>query len=134
MDIRILETLHAQSGLGLVTNVCLLPAQNKSRRDYSAALSLSDHFRLRRISDRHRLKVEHSLPFGFDCFRKLRFLIGRKMVPRLKRDKFLLLWWWTVVVSTIPWLALRLLVLVCKTRNLDWKHLRSNRVSLSVEQ
>ena len=46
----------------------------------------------------------------------------------LKRDKFLLLWWWTAVA----WLALRLLVSVLKTRNLAWKHLRSNRVSLSV--
>ena len=53
---------------------------------------------------------------------------------KLKRDKFLLLWWWTVVVSATPWLALRPLVLVSKTRNLAWRHLRSNRVSLSVEQ
>ena len=52
----------------------------------------------------------------------------------LKRDKFLLLWCWTVVVSAVPWLALRLLVLDWKTRNLAWRHLRSDRVSSSVEQ
>ena len=28
------------------------------------------------------LKIGHSLPFGFDCFRKLRLLFCRKVVPR----------------------------------------------------
>ena len=29
----------------------------------------------------HRLELEYSLPFDFDCFRKLRLLFGRKVVP-----------------------------------------------------
>ena len=49
-----------------------------------------------------------------------------------KQDKFLRLWWWTVVVSTTLCLVLRPLFLTGKTRNLAWKRLRSNRVSLSA--
>ena len=77
MDVRILETVHAPSGLGLVSGVCLLPAKNKARGDHP-----SDHIRLRGIYDCHRLDIEYSLPFGFGCFRKLRLLFGRKVVPR----------------------------------------------------
>ena len=69
---RILETVHAPSGLGLVSGVCLLPAQNKARRDHPFTVFFSDHIRLRGSYDCHRLEIEYSLPFGFDCFRKLR--------------------------------------------------------------
>ena len=64
----ILEAVHAPSGLGLVTCVCLLPAQEKSRRNYSVALFLSYHVRLRGVDDRHSLEVEHQLPLCFDRF------------------------------------------------------------------
>ena len=82
MDVRIVETVPAPSGLGLVSGVCLLPAQNKARGDHPFTLFFSDHIRLRGIHDCHRLEIEYSLPSGFDCFRKLRLLFGRKVVPR----------------------------------------------------
>ena len=59
--------MHAPSGLGRVTSVCLLPAQKKSRRDHSVALLFSDHIGMRGICDRHRFEIEHSLPLGCDC-------------------------------------------------------------------
>ena len=43
---------------------------------------LSYHIRLHGVYDCHRLEIEYSLPFCFDCFRKLRLLFGRKVVPR----------------------------------------------------
>ena len=64
-----------------VSSVCLLPAQNKARGDYSFTLFFSDHIRLRGIYDRHSLEIEHPLPFGFDCFQKLRSVLGRKLIP-----------------------------------------------------
>ena len=82
MDVRILETVHAPSGHGLVSGVCILPAQNKARGDHPLKLFFSDHIRLRGVYDCHRLEIKYSLPFGFDCFRKLRLLFGRKVVPR----------------------------------------------------
>ena len=82
MDVRILETVHAPSGLGLVSSVCLPPAQDKARGDHPFTLFVSDHIRLRGNNNRHRLEIEHSLPFCCDCFRKLRLLFGRKVVPR----------------------------------------------------
>ena len=66
VGVRILETVHAPSGLGLVSGVCLLPAQNKARGDHPFMLFFSDHIRLRGIYDYHRLEIEYSLPFGFD--------------------------------------------------------------------
>ena len=82
MDVRILKTVHAPSGLGLVSGVCLFPAENKARRDNAFTLFFSDRLSLRGIYDGHRLEIEYSLPFGFDCFRKLRLLFGRNVVPR----------------------------------------------------
>ena len=81
MDVRILETVRAQSGLGLVPSVCLLPAKNKARGDHPFTVFFSDHIRLRAVYDGHRLEIEYSLPFGFVCFRKLRVLFGRKVFP-----------------------------------------------------
>ena len=81
VDVRILETVHAPSGLGLVPSVCLLPAQNKARGDHPFTVFFSDHVRLRGIYDCHSLEIEYSLPFGFDCFRKLRLLFVRQVVP-----------------------------------------------------
>ena len=81
-DVRILEPVHAPSGLGLVPSVCLLPAEDKASGDHSFTLFFFGHIRLRGIYDGHRLEIEYCLPFGFDCFRKLRLLFGRKVVPR----------------------------------------------------
>ena len=79
---RSFEAMHAPSGLGLVASICLLPSQSKARGDHSVTLFLSDHACLRGINDRHSLEIEYSLPFGFNCFRELRSLFGRKVVPR----------------------------------------------------
>ena len=69
--------MHAPPGRGLVYGV-----KDKARADHPFTLFFSDHIRLRGIYDCHRLEIEHSLPFGFDCFRNLRLLFGRKVVPR----------------------------------------------------
>ena len=81
VDVRILKTVHAPSGLGLVPSVCLLPAKDKARGDHPFTVFFSDHIRLRGVYDGHRLEIEYSLPFGFDCFRKLRLLSGRTVFP-----------------------------------------------------
>ena len=81
MHARILKTVHAPSGLGLVLSVCLLPAKDKARGDHPFTVCFSDHIRLRGVYDGHRLDVEYSWPFGFECFRKLRLLFGRKVFP-----------------------------------------------------
>ena len=60
---------------------CLLPALDKSGGDHPFTVFFSDHIRLRGVYDGHRLQIEYSLPFGFDCFRKLRMLFGRKVFP-----------------------------------------------------
>ena len=78
VNVRVLETTHAPSGLGLVTCVCLLPALNKARGNHSVALFFSNDVRKRGIFYRHRLEVEYSLPFVFDCFREMRSLIAQK--------------------------------------------------------
>ena len=82
--VRIFEPVHAPSGLGLVSGVCLLPTQNKARGYDPFTSFVSYHIRLNGVYDGHRLEIEHSLPFGFDCFRKLRLLFGRKVskIPR----------------------------------------------------
>ena len=76
-----LKTVHAPSGLGLVPSVCLLPAKDKARGDHPFTVFFSDHIRMRGVYDGHRLEIECSLPFGFDCFRKLRSVLGRKVFP-----------------------------------------------------
>ena len=81
VDVRILKTMHAPSGLGLVSGVCLLPTKDKARGDRTFTVIFSNHIRLRGIYDGHCLEIEYSLPFGFDCFRKLRLLFGRKVFP-----------------------------------------------------
>ena len=80
--IRILETVHAPSGLRLVPSVCLLPTQNKARGYHTFTMFFSYHIRLHGVYDGHRLKIDYSLPFGFECFRKLHSFFGRKVVPR----------------------------------------------------
>ena len=67
--------------LALHPSVCLLPAKDQARGDQSFTVFFSDHIRLRGIYDGHCLEIEYSLPFGFDCFRKLRLLFGRKVFP-----------------------------------------------------
>ena len=63
----------------LPCNQCLSPSSAEQVERISLVhVVFSDHIHLRGIHDRHRLEIEHSLPFGFDCFRKPR----RKMVPR----------------------------------------------------
>ena len=42
----------------------------------------SCHIRLHGVYDGHSLEIEYSLPFGFDCFRKLHLLFCRKAVSR----------------------------------------------------
>ena len=81
MDVRILKTVHAPSGLGLVPCVCLLPGQDKSGGDHPFTVFFSDHIRLRGVYDGHRLEIEYFLPFGLDCVRKLRLFFGRKVFP-----------------------------------------------------
>ena len=71
MDVKILETVHAPHGLGLMSAVCPLPAQDNARGNHPFTVFCSDHIRLRGIHDGHRLEIEYSLPFGFDCFRHL---------------------------------------------------------------
>ena len=66
---------------GLVPSVCLLPAKDKARGDNAFTLPFSDRHSLRGIYDCHSLEIEYSLPFGSDCFRKLRLLFGRKVFP-----------------------------------------------------
>ena len=44
--VRILETVHQRSGLGLVSGVCLFPAQNRARGDHPFKLFFSDHIPL----------------------------------------------------------------------------------------
>ena len=73
--------MHAPSDLGLVPSVCLLPAKEEARGDHPFTVFFSDHIRLRGICDGHCLEIEYSLPFGFDCFRKLRLLFGGKLFP-----------------------------------------------------
>ena len=60
--------------------ICRVTLEDQSLSPSLVALFFSDHVRLRGIYVRHRLEIEHSLPFGFECFRKLRSLLGRKMV------------------------------------------------------
>ena len=81
MYVRIYKPVHAPSGLGLVSGVCLLPTQNKARGDNAFTLFFSDRLSLCGINDGHRLEIEYSLPFGFDCFRKKCLLFGRKVFP-----------------------------------------------------
>ena len=56
--------------------------RKRSRGNHSFALFFSDHICLRGIYDRHSLEIKYSLLFGFECFRKMRLLFGRKVVPR----------------------------------------------------
>ena len=62
--------------------VSVLSTQNKARGDHPFTVFFSYHIRLRGVHDGHRLEIEYSLPFGFDCFRKLHLLFGRKVFPR----------------------------------------------------
>ena len=55
--------------------------KDKTRGDHPFTVFFSDHIRLRGVFDGHRLKIEYSLPFGFDRFRKLRLLFGREVFP-----------------------------------------------------
>ena len=82
VNVGIFDAVHAPSGLGLVPDICLLPAQNKPRGDHSVALFFPDHVRLCRVYGRHRLETKHSLLLGFDCSPELRALLGRKMSPQ----------------------------------------------------
>ena len=81
VGVPIFETMHAPSGFGLVSSVCLFPAENKARGDNAFTLFFSDRLSLRGIYDGHRLEIEYSLPFGFDCFQNLRSLFDRQVVP-----------------------------------------------------
>ena len=81
VKIRILKTVHAPSGLGLVYGVCLLPTQHKARGDHPFTLFFADHIRLRGIYDGHRLGNRVLLAIRFDCFRKLHLLFGRTVFP-----------------------------------------------------
>ena len=69
----------------LVSGVCLLPAQDKARGDHPFTVFFPDHINLRGVYDGHRLEIEYSLPFGFDCFRKLRLLFGTSSAFRRLR-------------------------------------------------
>ena len=89
------------------------------------------HLQQKSSSGRRRWR---SCPHTFVLERSSVRTAGCAKLAIWSETKFLLFWWWTVVASTTPWLALRLLVLIWKTRNLSWKRLRSNWVSLSVEQ
>ena len=55
--------------------------QRRTRREeiILSPFFFSDHICLRGVYDGHRLVIEYSLPFGFDCFRELRVLFGRKV-------------------------------------------------------
>ena len=53
-----------------------------ARGDHPFTVFFSDHIRLRGVYDGQRLEIEYSLPFCFDCFRKLRLLSSRKVFPR----------------------------------------------------
>ena len=58
--------------------------QRKTRREdiTRSRCFFSCHIRLHGAYDGHRIEIEYSLPFGFDCFRKLHPFFGRKVVPR----------------------------------------------------
>ena len=78
MYVRIFEPVHAPS-LGLVSGVCL--SFQRRTRHHPFTVFVPYHIR-HGVYDGHRLEIEHSLLFGFDCFRKLRLLFGRKVFPR----------------------------------------------------
>ena len=72
--------------------------------------------------DRHlhrKLKLRQTATMnlsGYACLKEVLFgQVDLKTGDR-KRDKFLLLWWWTVMVSTTPWPARRPLVLASRTK------------------
>ena len=70
--------------LALAMHLVSVSFQRRTRREEitRSRCFFSDHIRLRGVHDGHRLEIEYSLPFGFDCFRKLCLLFGRKVVPR----------------------------------------------------
>ena len=57
--------------------------QRRTRREEitRSRCFFSYHIRLRGVYDGHHLEIEYSLPIGFDCFRKLSLLFGRKVFP-----------------------------------------------------
>ena len=73
--------LHIDRIKNIHPSVCLFPAKDQARGDHPFTVFFSDHIRLRGIYDGRCLEIEYSLPFGFDCFRKLRLLFGRKVFP-----------------------------------------------------
>ena len=80
VDVRILETMCAPS---LWPCIRCVSFQRRTRREITRSRCFfSDHIRLRGVYNCHRLEIKCSLPFRFDCFRKLRLLFGRKVVPR----------------------------------------------------
>ena len=56
--------------------------QRRTRREEITLFTVffSDHIHLHGVYDGHRLEIEYSLPFGFNCFRKLRLLFCRQVV------------------------------------------------------
>ena len=62
--------------------------RTKARGDQPFTVFFSDHIRLRGFYDGHRLEIEYSLPFGFDCFRKLRLLSGHVHSKKLHLQGF----------------------------------------------
>ena len=72
VNVRILETTCAPSGLGDMSTVCFFPAKHQSRRDNTLLFSLPDRGGLFTWCDRHGLEPQHAFPFTFgsapDCF------------------------------------------------------------------
>ena len=81
VDVRIFETMHAPSGFGLVSSVCLSPAENKARGDNAFTLFFSDRLSLCGISNCHSLEIEYSCHSVSIVFENCVLLFGRKVVP-----------------------------------------------------
>ena len=78
VDARICSVMFMDdsSGVGQPRSISWMSGSLKPCTHHLAlALYLSDHIRLRGVNDVHRLEIEYSMPFGFDCFRKLRLLV-----------------------------------------------------------
>ena len=81
VNVRILETMCAPSGLGDMSTVGSFPAKHQSRRDNTLLLSLPDRGGFFWWYDRHGLVAQHAFPFGFGKPPECSFIVFFSLLP-----------------------------------------------------
>ena len=80
VNVRILETMCAPSGLGDMSTVSSFPAKHRSRRD-NTLFSLTDRGGFFRWYDRHGLEAQAAFPFGFGKPPECSFVVFFSLLP-----------------------------------------------------